>query len=280
MRSKNIPFGYCFSNGSVVINDDEKEIVIEICNMYLSGKSLLQIAEALNERKIEYLPRIIGWNKARIKRIIEDERYLGNDMFQQIISTETYEALQRLKTNRNTQTDVNRQNDIYKINTPVICPKCGCAMKRATDRSQKIKYKWNCSNSKCRLTIPKSSAELIADITDLLNNVVLSPNRIKINSNNQKSSNELRKLENEIGRALDTIDFDKEILQKKIFERASLKHEETCSEKYISIKLRNLFASKSLFTKFPLDFFTKTVKEILLQTDGTVHLKLINNQII
>ena len=73
----------------------ESEIVKRICESYLNGQSLLTIATWLNEEQIEYMPGVIGWNKARLKRIIEDERYLGKEPYPAILAEETIRQCNR-----------------------------------------------------------------------------------------------------------------------------------------------------------------------------------------
>ena len=94
MKNRTLPYGYCCVDGIITAHIEESAVVSDICTAYLAGKSLLTIAELLNERQIEYMPGVLGWNKARLKRILEDERYLGKAPYQRIISQEAYEAIQ------------------------------------------------------------------------------------------------------------------------------------------------------------------------------------------
>ncbi len=127
----------------------------DICTAYLAGKSLLTIAELLNERQIEYMPGVLGWNKARLKRILEDERYLGKAPYQRIISQEACEAIQAVKNARNTQKETDRQSDIYQLTVPVICPVCRSKVKRIYVSRRKCKTRWVCENQDCRFSIDK-----------------------------------------------------------------------------------------------------------------------------
>ena len=54
MKNRNLPYGYTFAEGCIIVHPQESEIVKEICRDYLSGKSMLQIAQGLNNRMIEY----------------------------------------------------------------------------------------------------------------------------------------------------------------------------------------------------------------------------------
>lgn len=103
MKIRNIPFGYQMENGRITPHPAESETVREIFTAYLDGQSLLQIANSLNERNIEYMPGVTGWNKARLKRIIEDERYLGSESYPAMIGQADFSEAQKIKAERNTQ---------------------------------------------------------------------------------------------------------------------------------------------------------------------------------
>lgn len=63
MKNRNIPFGYRFEDGKIVVNPDEQNTLQRICSEYLDGRSLLQIANGLESDKVEFAPGIITWNK-------------------------------------------------------------------------------------------------------------------------------------------------------------------------------------------------------------------------
>lgn len=80
-KIRNILYGYKFENGSITIDNTEAEIVNQVFADYVKGLSLLKIANMLNQKGIEYLPNQVNWNKGKIKRMIEDKRYLGEDSY-------------------------------------------------------------------------------------------------------------------------------------------------------------------------------------------------------
>ena len=89
-KNRVIPFGYCMKNG--VITTDPKEVcaVATIFSEYLSGKSLLQIAKLMESEKIRYNTDSDKWNKNMVKRIIENEKYLGTDKYPQLIAEDIF----------------------------------------------------------------------------------------------------------------------------------------------------------------------------------------------
>ena len=78
MKNRRFPYGYEMRDGEIVICQTEAEIVRTIFRDYVDGKGLKDIAEKLTALKVEYLPGESNWNKSRIKRMIEDKRYLGD----------------------------------------------------------------------------------------------------------------------------------------------------------------------------------------------------------
>lgn len=280
VKNRRIPFGYRIVSGKTEIAPHESKAVIGIFKAYRAGSSLLAIAESLNEQKIEYLPGITGWNKARIKRIIEDERYTGKGDYPAIIDRAEYEASVCLKKDRNTQGGTNRKKEIYKLGVKVYCASCGSEMKRQTDTRQKIEQCWICSGESCGTRVRKADSSLLADITALLNVLIAEPSRVQIEAPESKTPLELRKLENEIGRMLDAADFDRKVLVKNMLERASLKYQSIDSKPYIAKRLRADLEKSGLLSDFSKELFDRTVKSILLDAGGNVSIRLINDQII
>ena len=90
----------------------------------------MTIAEQLNREKIEYRDGVTGWNKGRLKHLIDNTKYLGTEVYPPIIDQATYEKIQKTKHGRNTQKNTNKAQDIFKLTVPVRCPSCGDRMRR------------------------------------------------------------------------------------------------------------------------------------------------------
>ena len=89
MRGRTARYGYRIENGKPVIAEDERAVLEQICTWYRNGISLGNIAEKLNAAGVSYQPGETGWNKARLMRMLEDERYTGADGYPPIWSRET-----------------------------------------------------------------------------------------------------------------------------------------------------------------------------------------------
>lgn len=282
MKKRNILFGYQYQDGVITLHPQEVIVIKRIFSEYMSGLSLLEIADQLNAENVEYQPGVTGWNKSRIMRLIEDKKYAGNGGFPAIIDEETHQALLQLKSNKNTQHSTDRSAEIFHIDVPVICPICGNEMNRRHDsRFQKCNQRWLCSNADCHTVIHKPDEELLTDITIVLNQAIVNPEIIQIPvTSDTAPSVQVRKMENEIGRQMDSPDRDKSALQKMMFECVSLKYADIDSAPHIAQRLKAALANAGPLSNFSMAIFKKAVKEIYLERDGAVSIKLINNQVV
>ena len=76
------------SNGVITENPNEVLAVVTIFSEYIAGKSLSEIA---SQMEVPYNDDL-HWNKNIIKRILENKKYLGTDIYPQLISEEIFRA--------------------------------------------------------------------------------------------------------------------------------------------------------------------------------------------
>ena len=279
VKIRNIPYGYEFANGCVALHPQESVIVCEIFNKYRAGKSLLTIAEELNSRMIAYMVGVYGWNKARLKRLLEDDRYLGKGIFPSIINEETYAEIQRIKDAKNLQKHVDRRSDIFQIQVPVKCPKCRQKMRRRYDSRYALKERWNCQNETCQMTVIKDDASLIEEIVELMNCVIGNPELIEL-VETKKSEEEIQfsQLDTEISLLLSHENTSKSDMQRKILEYASLKYKLCQTESIKTQRLKETFANATLMEEFSVELFDKTVKELCFHEGGSIEIIFINDK--
>ena len=282
MKKRNVPFGYQYQNGVIITHPQEVTVLNCIFSEYQNGMSLLEIASHLNDENIEYQPGVTGWNKSRIMRLIEDERYTGKDGFPAIVDERTHQTMVEMKAQKNTQHGTDRSAEVFHIDVPVICPACGSEMNRRHDsRFKKCQQRWVCSNAKCRTVIRKADSDLLNDITVLLNRVIVNPELVQIPAKDESAPTvRILKTENEIARTLDTLDYGKDVLRKKMMECVSLKYADIDPAPYTAHRLKATLADVEPLSTFSLPLFKRTVQEIHLNKDGTVSVKLINGQMV
>jgi len=280
MKIRNVPYGYTFKNGTLIVNEEEARVLVRIFNMYVNGSSLLQIAQELNAEQIEYQPGLTGWNKSRIMRIIQDERYLGNSTYPSIISDQMHKEALAIKGERNTQKYTDRSAGIFTVKTPVLCPICDSVMHRRYDARCKHSHRWVCQNSSCGKLISVDGDDFLSKITTLLNSIINHTEIISINEPPVCTDLDILSLENEIDRSLSGGDIDKDSLRMTIFTCATMKFSKLDRLNIVGKRMKADFEKSGPLSSFSPELVHRTVKSIHLNPDGTVSLTLINGQYI
>jgi DNA invertase Pin-like site-specific DNA recombinase len=72
----NIPYGYYYENGKLIINENEANQVKKIFNLYLDGNSMMKISKLLNEKNIP-TKRNKKWGAQTISTILKNPLYCG-----------------------------------------------------------------------------------------------------------------------------------------------------------------------------------------------------------
>ena len=279
MKKRNILYGYQCIEGIIKLHPQEMAVVKEIFKAYIEGKSLLELSKWLNERQIEYMPGVVKWNKARIMRLLEDKRYLGDGRCPALIERGTYDTVQEISYNRCDQKNTDRQADIFKLNIPVKCPSCNSILKRIVDNRWSTPPKWRCQNPKCKESVAITDEALLLAITEVLNTAIANPEMISIPTEKEtEPSEELRRLNNEITKAFDRIQIDKDAVRRMMIQHASLKYTELDSAVSKARRLKDIFSESQPLTTFSIEFLHRTADELMLYTDGTIGLILENGQ--
>lgn len=282
MKNRRFPYGYEMQNGVIVICSTEESNVKWIFDEYIGGRNLKDIAECLTKNNIEYLNGNCNWNKSRIKRIIEDVRYIGNDIYTAIIPKSIYEKANSIKTDRRTYTSSTVTAESKEITSKVICGECGGKLIHRTDNTQKHSEKWYCNSESCKYGIPLSIDELKIQITEILNTAIANPMCIEPSQSEKpyEPTTETIKAENEIERNLETLDFDKTQVQNMILQCAAAKYAECKATKHITDRLTAEFEKALPQNEFNYDLFDRTVESVIINQNKTVLLKLKNGKII
>lgn len=168
MKNRYIPFGYTMKNGEMVIEESEAQTIRNIFNSYIAGATLKEIANKLTEDKVVYSEKQSDWNKARIMRIIDNVKYLGDERFEQIIDDKTYSEAVRLKTERQKTHPTDSNEEIKMLKGYIVCGKCGSVMKRRVEKKCKYKERWYCINANCDNNVHIRDSIILKKIKTLL----------------------------------------------------------------------------------------------------------------
>lgn len=129
----NIPIGYDYSDGKLIINPYEAEQVQKIFEWYLAGGSLKSVSERLQQEG--YTNRYGSYSSwSSVRNILENETYLGRLHFgdivvenahEAIISEEQFNAVQVLRGKRREQYNSNAFHTEHLLTGLLYCGHCG-----------------------------------------------------------------------------------------------------------------------------------------------------------
>lgn len=282
MKNRRFPYGYEMQNGLIVICLKEVDTVKQIFSQYLNGENLKNIAERLTENQIEFLPGEYNWNKSRIKRMIEDKRYIGGDNYPAIIDKDTFQRANVEKNNRIRNINPVITAEKKLLTNKVICSNCERRLFHNTDSRLRNSEKWFCKNEDCKFSVYMTVAELEHEITEILNLLISTPKITEYEETDIQAepSLEIIRMENEIERQLESIDFDKNEIQNMILQCATKKYDAYKGVRHITDRLKADFEQSSPLSAFNTRLFDRTVSAITIDKDKKVCLKLKNNKII
>ena len=81
-----VPFGYQIQNGKAKIEPETAEFVREIFIIYLAGTSTYRIAKNFTQRGILNASHKPSWNHGSIGKILENQKYLGDEFYPPLIT--------------------------------------------------------------------------------------------------------------------------------------------------------------------------------------------------
>ena len=152
MRNRTIPFGYQYQNGVLAVHLLESQTVRAVFAAYLGGEPLSKIAAHLTAKLVEYLPGHWQWDKARVKRLLDNAKYTG-EAISSHYKRKGFPDGPPEKESANT----NRQpvdEDIKLFKGLAHCHHCGGPMVRRMDSRFETPVTWKCPRCDYFLPLP------------------------------------------------------------------------------------------------------------------------------
>ena len=274
MRNRTIPFGSQYQNGVLAVHPQESQTVREVFAADLSGEPLSRIAAHLTAKLVEYLPGRWQWDKARVKRLLDNSKYMGEGDFPQLITEKQFQMAHQKKESANTNHH-SMDEDIKLFKGLTRCHHCGSSMMRRKDSRFEKPVTWKCPQ--CDYFLPLPDEELKRRVFLLQKKLVNKPLLAeKEESEISAPSLEARRLTNEIYRKLDSGSFSEEDLVNLALQCAAKNFETINSARHITDRLTATLLHAGPLSAFDRELFERTVSEIHLTRKGEILLKLQN----
>lgn len=199
-KLRTISFGYMIQNGRVAVNPDEAKTVRNIFERYTQGVTLQKIADDLVCQGVPFFQGEVRWNKNTIKRIIENEKYIGNEIYEPIISPELFCKANEKRKERSRPT-VRLSPEVEYMKEICCCGQCGARYRRINTWG--TREKWMCAHG-CRCDRFIDDQILLDSIRGIIEAVICDPGFISVSTYSvYVPSKEVQREENELIRLLE-----------------------------------------------------------------------------
>ncbi len=274
-KNRRIPFGYQMKNGKIITEPRELYAVSKIFADYLNGYSLLEISKAMQEECIPYHPgEDFRWNKNMVKRILENEKYLGDKTYPQIISADIFHRANNKKAKKATNLCI-IPDELKDLRNITVCAECRNKLFRNQNGT------WNCKSNRCdEFEYIVTDQMIVSAVLNMINSAVANPSLLDADAEMSvyTPNGEVIKQKNEISRLMDSADIEYDRIKTAIMELAELKYE-CCTYDDVPQKtalLKDIFANVKQMNSLEIEFVRRIVNHITVSHNATISLEFIN----
>ncbi len=260
-KNRYIPYGYKLEKGDMIVNPKEATVVCQVFNQYAHGQTLQGIADALMRSGVPYMNGRPCWDKHKIKRLIENKRYIGEDDYPSVITPELFDRAQVMREIRapDRRRSVGNPSDV--LWERLRCGTCGERILRdgSTDAAKEVCH-LRCENSKCGNAMDTPIAGLHSEVFGQLHNILRYETGCGSNKEYQPST-EVMRLNNAINRAIENPD-DPAYARKLILQGAAERYD-CCPD-----------VDNGLPTEYDWELFKARVVYVEIGMDHEIHIRL------
>lgn len=265
-------YGYQVENGRTIIHTEEANIVKRVFSLYVEGETLNSIASMLTEEKVAYFQDEVKWNKNTIKRMIENEKYMGNEVYPTIISISLFNQTKAVKERKSCKQETHKP-EVELFREISVCGKCGSRFKRVN--TWRTREKWMCSKG-CKCSVYIDDAILEDEVTSNLNMVITNPDLLNVVADSQYMPTiDVTKEENELIRLLEQPKLNFSSVAKCILQGAKARFD--CCDYDNGELTEELKDEITSVDKINYKIIKEYIKQIRVHPDGRITTVFINN---
>ena len=224
----------------------------------------------------------VAWNKNMVKRIIENEKYLGTDKYPQLIDEDTFRRANAKKVKKALSLCMISE-ELQQVRNLTFCKECGHRLFRRGGNTRS--EKWDCRNQRCYpLDYRLTDQMLIGAILNVLNSVIANPSLLECSSESStySPSGEVIRQQNEIRHMMDASQLDYERTKSEILRLAQMQYDCcTYSDKPQQTELiKSLLVGHEQLNSLDIGLLRSCVSRIWVSHLCTIEIELINGTII
>ena len=128
MNYRKTLYGYHIRNGELTVVSEEAAVVFRIYALYVEGASYQRIANILNEEYIPYSREAALWDKHKVKRMLENPRYTGQQGYPSVIDAEMFQQVQECIREKTAGYTPKQDRPALRLKESLRCAHCGGAL--------------------------------------------------------------------------------------------------------------------------------------------------------
>lgn len=292
---RHTPMGFRMRNGKVFFEEEKANVVRKVFTDYLSGISTYAIARELTASGILNANNKPSWNHGSVGKILENVKYLGDEMYPRLIDTKIFEQVQnrrqeqRKKLGRVVQP--NSMNNQNQFSGRLWCGECGEPFRKYIENCGKgsEKSKWKCKHyiykNRVHCNCGVMTDEQIKEVFILaVNELIKKPSLLqkKHKELSKRYSPEYLKLDQKIKDMEANEQFSSKELSTLIFQRATLLYQsaQIYDYEHQTEKIKRALADRKQQTEFIEELFLQIIKQLVIYEDGRIEVEFINGLIV
>lgn len=124
MTNRKILYGYQIRHGELAIVPQEAEVVQRVTALYLDGLSYQRISDILNSDGFPFSVETPLWNKHKVKRLLENPRYTGEDGYPPMVERRAFNTVQSMIREKTSHYAKTEKRPALRLKAYLRCGSC------------------------------------------------------------------------------------------------------------------------------------------------------------
>lgn len=291
MMQRHMPIGYKMVDGKIKIDKTKEKVVKKVFKDYLSGVSTYGLAKELTVMGFLNANNKPSWNHGSIGRILENTKYLGDDLYPQMIEKEQFEQVQNRRKERfqslGRTAQPNSMVNQYTFSGKLRCGECGEIYHKYVEHSgnPSERANWKCkkyiykNRVQCRcgvITDEQIKEAFIIAANHIISKRYILDRKPKVSS--LLVNPEFKKLDQKAKELESDGRYCSKELSDLIFKRAMAFYStaEIKDYEHTTEKMKQVFSHREQLKEFDDNLFSTVVKQLMVYADRRLTFEFIN----
>lgn len=169
MNHRKTLYGYQIRDGEIAVVEEEAILVRRVFSLYIGGFSYQKISNLLNAEKIPYSQEAPAWNKHKVKRLLENPRYIGRDSYPPILDNVVFQETQEHIHKKTAGYTPKADRPVLRLKALLHCVQCGGTLHRLAGKNRRADTLYlKCGSCGAMVTIPDDTllSEVARQVTE------------------------------------------------------------------------------------------------------------------